>query len=174
MWHARIFSLLALLVSISSACLDPGDAAPLYADGAFSIPNGNTPTYSSGTKMNISWTTDYQSSTLWLITGCNFAEPTKSLVVGSSTNWFEWEVDTTSTNSSEIYLFRVVNTTGTTEQQQSGGFLSAGFYISGGPSSTTSSSSTSTTSTSSTSQVNPATASVTSTTAQITPTGTRE
>ncbi|KAF3006359.1 hypothetical protein E8E14_006267 [Neopestalotiopsis sp. 37M] len=137
---SRLFSLLAYLTTVSYACLNPGEDAPTYYDGAFTVPSGNTPTYSAGTKMNISWTTDFNSSTLWLITGCNFAAPTKSIVVGSSQTWTEWEVDTTSTNSSEIYLFRVVNALGSTSDQQSGGFLSAGFYIAGGPTSSSSSS----------------------------------
>ncbi|KAI0163350.1 hypothetical protein BJ166DRAFT_497989 [Pestalotiopsis sp. NC0098] len=143
---SRLCTALACLIAVTRACLTPGEDAPGYTDGSFTIPSGNTPTYTAGTKMNISWTTDFQSSTLWLITGCDFAAPTKSIVVGSSQTWTEWEVDTTSTNSSEIYLFRVVDSLGSTSEQQNGGFLSAGFYISGGPTSSSSSSSSKTTS----------------------------
>ncbi|KAK6208345.1 hypothetical protein LQW54_006969 [Pestalotiopsis sp. IQ-011] len=145
---SRLFTALACLIAVTYACLTPGEDAPGYTDGSFTIPSGNAPTYTAGTKMNISWTTDFQSSTLWLITGCNFAAPTKSIVVGSSQKWTEWEVDTASTNSSEVYLFRVVDSLGSTSEQQNGGFLSAGFYISGGPTSSSTSSKTTSSATS--------------------------
>lgn len=143
------------LINPSEACTAPGKAAAEYADGSFSIPNGNTPSYSQGSTMYITWSTTYESSTLWLISGCNYGSPLKSLVVGTTDTSFEWEVNTSSTNSSEVYLFRIVNATGTTEQQQSGGFVSASFYISGGPSSSSSllSSSSSSASSSSTSTI---------------------
>ncbi|KAH8649129.1 hypothetical protein BX600DRAFT_517522 [Xylariales sp. PMI_506] len=173
------FLLLAFLASPSNAddqsCPTlPGSAALTYTDGSFSLPKGNTPTYSSGSTMNISWTTDFEASTLWLITGCDFAAPTKSLVVGSTTPYYIWTIDTTSTNSSEVYLFRVVDSTANTTEQQIGGFLSASFYISGGPTSSSSTSSvTSTTSSSSLSNiVAPTTAGDTTTTASSSPTTT--
>lgn len=53
-----------------------------------------------------------------------------SCVANTAQTWFQWDVTTDSTNSSEIYVFRIVNGTGTAEQKAAGGFLSAAFYIS--------------------------------------------
>lgn len=52
-----------------------------------------------------------------------------SRVANTAQNWFQWDVTTDSTNSSEIYVFRGVNGTGTADQKATGGFLSASFYI---------------------------------------------
>jgi hypothetical protein len=114
----------------------PGKPPLNYVDGSFSIPSPIVPAYTTGTKLNITWSTKFQFSTLWLITGCNFESPTASLAVGTTARFFEWTVSTTSTNSSQIYLFRVVNTVGDAASQMVEGFLSSSFQISGGPTST--------------------------------------
>ncbi|KAH8646239.1 hypothetical protein BX600DRAFT_158023 [Xylariales sp. PMI_506] len=139
----------------------PGQEAVPHAVGNFTIPNGSTPSFSAGTSMNISWDTTFQLSTLWLITGCDFADPTKSLVVGTSLTYFIWDVETTSTNTSELYSFRVVDSDGSTSDQESGGFWSAVFYID--QTTTTTSSSISSTSTS-TSSISSATSAAATTT----------
>lgn len=132
-----LFTLLPFLPSCSGSQGDqacgtvPGQSAVPHDVGNFTFPNGVTPTFSAGTSMNISWTTTFSLSTLWLIAGCNFANPTKSLIAGSSATFYVWEVDTDSTNSSQLYSFRVVDATGSSASQRGGGFWSAVFYISG-------------------------------------------
>ncbi|KAI0871820.1 hypothetical protein GGS24DRAFT_41830 [Hypoxylon argillaceum] len=106
-----------------------GDPALDYTDGSFSEPNGGTSSYDPGNKMNISWTTTYETSNVYLIAGYDWASPVQ-LTTNTAQTWFQWDVTTDSTNSSEIYVFRIVNGTGTAEQKAAGGFLSAAFYIS--------------------------------------------
>lgn len=137
MWFRKLVFLVFLAFHGSASDYEcptnPGESAGFYDDGGFTVPNGNMVSFSMGTMMNISWTTDYNSVTLWLITGCDFARPTLSLVTGYSNTFFQWEVSTTSTNSSQAYLFRVVNDEGTSDDLLSGGFVSATFQIFGGP-----------------------------------------
>ncbi|KAK9781788.1 putative Mid2 domain-containing protein [Seiridium cardinale] len=121
----------------------PGQIAVPHDVGNFTFPNGATPKFSAGTAMNISWTTTFILSTLWLITGCDFANPTKSLLAGSLATYYVWEVETDYTNSSELYSFRVVDSSGDAAAQRSGAFWSAVFYISGGITSSSSLSGTS-------------------------------
>ena len=149
MWLRNLVVVVLLAIHGSASDYEcgtnPGESAGFYEDGIFTVPNGNMESFSVGTMMNISWTTEYTSMTLWLITGCDFARPTRSLVTGYSGTFFQWEVSTTSTNSSQVYLFRIVNDEGTTDDLLSGGFLSATFRIFGGPSSSASSASPSST-----------------------------
>ncbi|KAI6085677.1 hypothetical protein F4821DRAFT_147437 [Hypoxylon rubiginosum] len=130
MWF-RPLAALVLLSSIVSAQDDlpgPGEPALQYTDGAFTEPRGSQSTYNLGTTLNVSWETSYDTSNLWLIQGWQFNAPIQ-LATNIGQTWYEWTVDTDSTNKTEIYSFRVVNATGTQEQQQGGGFLSAAFYI---------------------------------------------
>ncbi|KAI8955957.1 hypothetical protein F4801DRAFT_574161 [Xylaria longipes] len=112
----RLLSLLPISLLIACTLGDddlppPGQPALKYDDGSFSEPNGGTSSYNQGAQMNISWTTTYETTT------------------NSAQSWFQWDVTTDSKNSSEIYVFRAVNGTGTADQKAVGGFLSAAFYI---------------------------------------------
>ncbi|KAI0019450.1 hypothetical protein F4780DRAFT_446263 [Xylariomycetidae sp. FL0641] len=78
--------------------------------------------------MNVSWSTFYEASDLYLIVGYDFVTPIQ-LLTNSAQPWYQWEVSTDSTNSSQIYAFRVVNAQGTEYDKLDGGFLSAPFYI---------------------------------------------
>ncbi|KAF2964168.1 hypothetical protein GQX73_g9396 [Xylaria multiplex] len=130
----RLLSLLpvSLLVAFALGQDDdlpaPGQPALEYTDGAFSEPNGGTSSYGEGNQMNISWTTTYETTNIYLIVGYDWASPIQ-LTTNTAQNWFQWVVTTDSTNSSEIYVFRGVNGTGTADQKATGGFLSASFYI---------------------------------------------
>ncbi|KAI1389082.1 uncharacterized protein F4822DRAFT_404895 [Hypoxylon trugodes] len=130
------FRPLAALICLSSIVLGqddlpgPGEPAYTYTDGGFTEPRGSQSTYRMGATMNVSWHTTFETSNLWLIVGWEFNSPIQ-LASNLGQNWYQWEVSTDSTNSSEIYAFRVVNATGTEEEQQSGGFLSAAFWIDG-------------------------------------------
>ncbi|KAI1179541.1 hypothetical protein F4777DRAFT_533004 [Nemania sp. FL0916] len=129
----RLLSLLPFTILITLVFGDddlppPGEAALPYTDGSFGEPNGGTASYDEGNKMNISWTTAYETSNLYLIVGYDWVQPVQ-LTTNTAQTWFEWDVTTDSTNSSEIYVFRVVNGTGTADQKAVGGFLSAAFYI---------------------------------------------
>ncbi|KAI1275866.1 hypothetical protein F5Y07DRAFT_160536 [Xylaria sp. FL0933] len=129
----RLLSLLpvSLLVAFASGDDDlppPGEPALDYTDGSFSEPNGGTASYNQGAQMNISWTTIYETTSIYLIAGYNWAAPIQ-LTTNSAQTWFQWDVTTDSTNSSEIYVFRGVNGTGTADQKATGGFLSAAFNI---------------------------------------------
>ncbi|KAJ2993056.1 hypothetical protein NUW58_g1960 [Xylaria curta] len=95
-------SLLAAFTLGQTGLPPPGSPALEYTDGAFLEPNGGTLEYGQGNKMNIT---------------------------NSAQSWFQWDVTTDSKNSSEIYVFRAVNGTGTAEQKALGGFLSAAFRI---------------------------------------------
>lgn len=137
MWLQRLFlfTLLAFPGIADKKCqTNPGEPPSVYSDGSFNVPSGSTLSFSVGTTMNVSWTTNYESATLWLITGCNWDHPALSLATGISYTFFQWEVSTTSTNASQVYMFRVVNTDGTYDELHNGGFLSATFDISGGSS----------------------------------------
>ncbi|KAL7623758.1 hypothetical protein AAE478_005311 [Parahypoxylon ruwenzoriense] len=154
---------LAALVCLSSVAFGqdlpgPGEPALQYTDGAFTEPRGSQSTYRLGATMNVSWATSYDTSNLWLIVGWSFNTPVQ-LASNIGQTWYEWKVATDSTNSSEIYAFRVVNATGTIEDQQGGGFLSAAFWISGLQTTSSSSSISVTASTISTSASAPATTS---------------
>ncbi|KAI3327862.1 hypothetical protein HD806DRAFT_337793 [Xylariaceae sp. AK1471] len=156
----RLLSLLPVCLVASFALGDtpippPGQPALEYTDGIFSEPDGAPFNYRPGSKMNVSWDTTYETSNLYLIVGYDFAAPIQ-IITNTAQNWFQWDVTTDSTNSSEIYVFRVVNGSGTANEQAVGGFLSASFYIpliktETTSTSTTISSTTSTTSTSTTS-----------------------
>ncbi|GAP92354.1 hypothetical protein SAMD00023353_8000220 [Rosellinia necatrix] len=130
----RLFSLLPVSLLAALALADdeglppPGSPALEYTDGSFSEPNGGTASYGQGNKMNISWTSVYETTSVYLIVGYQWASPIQ-LTTNSAQSWFQWEVSTDSTNSTEIYVFRGVNGTGTAEQVALGGFLSAAFYI---------------------------------------------
>ncbi|KAI1659165.1 hypothetical protein F4813DRAFT_354067 [Daldinia decipiens] len=134
MWFGPLSAFISLSF-LSSAVLaqdlpGPGEPALQYTDGAFSEPRGSQSTYRLGATMNVSWDTTYETSNLWLIVGWSFNSPVQ-LASNVGQTWYEWKVSTDSTNSSEIYAFRVVNASGTTEDQQGGGFLSAAFLIDG-------------------------------------------
>ncbi|KAI0449308.1 hypothetical protein F5B21DRAFT_494805 [Xylaria acuta] len=133
----RLFSLLPISLLVACALGDdstdddlppPGSPALEYTDGAFLEPNGGTSSYNQGNKMNISWTTIYETTSIYLIVGYDWAGLIQ-LTTNSGQTWFQWEVTTDSTNSSEIYVFRGVNGTGTADQTAEGGFLSAAFNI---------------------------------------------
>ncbi|KAI0865528.1 hypothetical protein F4860DRAFT_510067 [Xylaria cubensis] len=129
----RLLSLLPISLLVACVLGDdslppPGQPALDYTDGTFSEPNGGTSSYSPGNKMNISWTTTYETTNIYLIVGYDWAAPIQ-LTTNSAQTWFQWTVATDSTNSSEIYVFRGVNGTGTADQKAVGGFLSASFYI---------------------------------------------
>ncbi|KAI0439174.1 hypothetical protein F4803DRAFT_54917 [Xylaria telfairii] len=131
----RLLSLLPISLLVACALADdnsdlppPGEPALEYTDGSFSEPNGGTSSYSPGNKMNISWTTTYETTNIYLIVGYDWAAPIQ-LTTNTAQTWFQWDVTTDSTNSSEIYVFRGVNGTGTADQKAVGGFLSAAFYI---------------------------------------------
>ncbi|KAI1426367.1 hypothetical protein F5Y12DRAFT_743058 [Xylaria sp. FL1777] len=106
----------------------PGEPALQYTNGSFSEPNGGTASYNEGNVMNISWTSTYETTSIYLIVGYDWASPIQ-LTTNTAQNWFQWDVTTDSTNSSEIYVFRGVNGTGTADETATGGFLSAAFYI---------------------------------------------
>ncbi|KAI1767050.1 hypothetical protein GGR53DRAFT_161925 [Hypoxylon sp. FL1150] len=131
MWFPPLAALV-LLGSVVTAQDDdlpgPGEPALQYADGAFTEPRGEQTTYNQGTTLNVSWETSYDTSNLWVIQGWDFNSPIQ-LATNIGQTWYEWTVTTDSTNKTEIYSFRIVNATGTREQQQGGGFLSAAFYI---------------------------------------------
>jgi hypothetical protein len=87
-WERRISSkmrllslyLVPLLVAFAlgddnSDLPPPGEAALPYTDGSFSEPNGGTASYDEGNQMNISWTTTYATSNLYLIVGYEWAAP---------------------------------------------------------------------------------------------------
>ncbi|KAI1471117.1 uncharacterized protein F4812DRAFT_412826 [Daldinia caldariorum] len=142
MWFGPL-SALASLAFLSSAVLaqdppGPGEPAEVYDDGAFKEPRGTTSAYRLGATMNVSWETSYETSNLWLIVGWSWGTPIQ-LAANIGQTWYEWKVSTDSTNSSEIYAFRVVNAMGTDEEQTGGGFLSAAFWIDGLPTSSVSS-----------------------------------
>ncbi|KAI1128181.1 hypothetical protein F5Y10DRAFT_179309 [Nemania abortiva] len=177
----RLLSLLPISILVAFALADdysgdglppPGEPALDYTDGSFTEPNGGTSSYDQGNQMNISWTTTYETSNLYLIVGYDWTSPIQ-LATNTAQTWFQWDVTTDSTNSSEIYVFRVVNGTGTTEQQAAGGFLSAAFYIhiteTSQATSTSTPTSTSTISTITTSATDPA---VTTSASETTPTST--
>ncbi|KAK5631403.1 hypothetical protein RRF57_007117 [Xylaria bambusicola] len=130
----RLFSLLplSLLATLALGQDDslpaPGQPALTYTDGAFSEPNGGTSSYTQGNQMNISWTTTYETTSIYLIVGYDWANPIQ-LTTNTAQRWFQWDVTTDSTNATEIYVFRGVNGTGTADQKATGGFLSASFYI---------------------------------------------
>ncbi|KAI1108909.1 hypothetical protein F5Y14DRAFT_434391 [Nemania sp. NC0429] len=106
----------------------PGSPALPYTNGSFSEPSGNIASYSQGNRMNISWTTVYETTSIFLITGYVWAAP-KQITTNSAQTWTLWDVETDSTNSSEIYVFRAVNGTADLAEQNTGGFLSAAFFI---------------------------------------------
>ncbi|KAI2616335.1 hypothetical protein GGR54DRAFT_242467 [Hypoxylon sp. NC1633] len=127
------FRPLATLALLSSFALGqdlpgPGEPALPYDDGAFTEPTGGS--YHLGSTLNVSWHTTYETSNLWLIVGWKFNNPIQ-LATNIGQNWYDWTVSTSSNNASEIYSFRVVNATGTDEQQSGGGFLSTAFLIDG-------------------------------------------
>ncbi|KAI0485595.1 hypothetical protein F4859DRAFT_388685 [Xylaria cf. heliscus] len=131
----RLLSLLPIALLVAGALGDddddlppPGSPALEYTDGAFSEPNGRISSYNEDNKMNISWTTTYETTNIYLIVGYEWAAPIQ-LATNSAQTWFQWDVTAASTNSSEIYVLRAVNGTGTPDQQAVGGFLSAAFYI---------------------------------------------
>ncbi|KAI2779267.1 hypothetical protein F4815DRAFT_474738 [Daldinia loculata] len=175
MWFGP-FSTFISLIFLSSAILaqdlpGPGEPAFEYTDGAFTEPRGSQATYRLGATMNVSWDTTYETSNLWLIVGWSFNSPIQ-LASNVGQTWYEWKVSTDSTNSSEIYAFRVVDASGTTEDQQGGGFLSAAFWI-GGLQTTTLSSTISHISTSASAPVTTSTSTSSSVTSQ-TPESTSE
>ncbi|KAI0401174.1 hypothetical protein F4802DRAFT_439535 [Xylaria palmicola] len=133
-------SLLATVASGQSDLPPPGEPALDYADGSFLEPNGETSSYNPGNKMNISWEASYETTNIYLIKGYQWGELIQ-ITTNSAQTWVQWEVATDSTNSSEIYVFRAVNGTGTAEQKALGGFLSAAFNIPVKESTTTSPSS---------------------------------
>ncbi|KAI0130927.1 hypothetical protein F4814DRAFT_404254 [Daldinia grandis] len=142
MWF-RPLSAFISLIFLSSAILaqdlpGPGEPAFEYTDGVFAEPRGSQSTYRVGATMNVSWDTTYETSNLWLVVGWSFNSPVQ-LASNIGQKWYEWKVSTDSTNSSEIYAFRVVDASGTSEDQQGGGFLSAAFWIDGLPTTTLSS-----------------------------------
>ncbi|KAI0174414.1 hypothetical protein BJ166DRAFT_512100 [Pestalotiopsis sp. NC0098] len=136
MLRFRVLFVLLLFLSLTRGSEDdyacgtaPGQPAVTHADGNFTFPNATSPIFQAGTSMNISWTTNFALSTLWLISGCNFAVPTKNLATGLADSYFVWDVETNSTNSSQVYSFRVVNSDGSDAAQRGGGFWSVVFYI---------------------------------------------
>ncbi|KAI1501852.1 hypothetical protein F5X99DRAFT_408660 [Biscogniauxia marginata] len=88
--------------------------------------------------MNVSWSTIYETSNLYLIIGWVFASPVQ-LTTNTAQQWYQWNVEATSSNASEIYAFLIVDAGGTTDDQWNEGFLSATFWVSGDKSSTSSS-----------------------------------
>ncbi|TGJ87118.1 hypothetical protein E0Z10_g1668 [Xylaria hypoxylon] len=121
-------SLLAAFALGDDGLPPPGQPALEYINGTFSEPNGGTSSYGEGNQMNISWTTTYETTNIYLIVGYDWASPIQ-LTTNTAQNWFQWNVTTDSTNSSEIYVFRAVNGTGSADEKATGGFLSAAFYI---------------------------------------------
>ncbi|KAI1084694.1 hypothetical protein F5B20DRAFT_218249 [Whalleya microplaca] len=124
-----------LLLSAGAFCQDdslpgPGQQPGQYTDGSFSEPKASQSTYRLGSTMNVSWTTTYETSNLWLIVNWSFNSPVQ-LASNLGQTWYEWKVSTDSRNSSDIYAFRIVNATGTDDAQKNGGFLSAAFWIDG-------------------------------------------
>ncbi|KAI0853846.1 hypothetical protein F5Y00DRAFT_61484 [Daldinia vernicosa] len=176
MWFGPLSAFISLIF-LSSAVLaqdlpGPGEPAFEYTDGAFTEPRGSQSTYRLGATMNVSWETTYETSNLWLIVGWSFNSPVQ-LASNIGQTWYEWTVSTDSTNSSEIYAFRVVDASGTSEDQQGGGFLSAAFWIGGLPTTTLSSSTISHISTSASAPVTTSTSASPSVTSQ-TPESTSE
>ncbi|PMD25447.1 hypothetical protein NA56DRAFT_642450 [Hyaloscypha hepaticicola] len=124
-------SLICRLVLCDSNCYPPpGQVALTYADGSFMEPNSVPSVFGVGAKLNISWTTIYPTSTLYMITGCNWNQPLQ-LAANVAQTWFEWVVQPMSNNASETYAFRVVDPIGNATEQQIGGFVSAAFFIGG-------------------------------------------
>ncbi|KAI5862463.1 hypothetical protein GGS23DRAFT_101653 [Durotheca rogersii] len=179
MWLLRLAALLCLSALALGQLPNPGEPALKYSDGAFIEPKGSQSSYPMGATMNVSWTTTYETSNLWLIVAWEFNQPVL-LASNIGQTWYAWEVSTDSTNATQIYSFRVVDAQGTEAQQKGGGFLSASFFISGlraTSSSTTStstssaSSSTFTTSITSTSSAGAFDATLPTTSVEVTPSG---
>jgi hypothetical protein len=71
-----LLSLICRLVLCDSNCYPPPGQVPLfYVNGSFVEPNSVPFIFGQGAKLNISWTTIYPTSTLYLIVGCNWNEP---------------------------------------------------------------------------------------------------
>jgi len=71
-----LLSLICSFVLCDSTCYPPpGQAALIYTDGSFMEPNSVPFTFGQGAKLNISWTTIYPTSTLYMIVGCNWNQP---------------------------------------------------------------------------------------------------
>lgn len=78
----RLFSLLSFSLWAASALGQddeglppPGSPALTYTDGSFSEPNGGTASYNQGTRMNISWSSVYETTSVYLIVGYDWASP---------------------------------------------------------------------------------------------------
>ncbi|KAI1452296.1 hypothetical protein F4805DRAFT_447970 [Annulohypoxylon moriforme] len=127
------FRLFATLIYLSLAVVGqdmpgPGEPAPTFADGAFTEPRGEQSTYTLGSSINITWDTTYETANLWLIVDWSYDKPIQ-LASNIAQRWYQWQVATSSHNSSQIYAFRLVNATGTASEQSDGGFTSAAFWI---------------------------------------------
>jgi hypothetical protein len=71
-----LLSLICRLVLCDNTCYPPpGQVAQTYADGSFMEPNSVPFIFGLGAKLNISWTTIYPTSTLYMIVGCNWNQP---------------------------------------------------------------------------------------------------
>jgi len=71
-----LLSLICRLVLCDNTCYPPpGQVSLTYPDGSFMEPNSVPSTFGAGAKLNISWTTIYPTSTLYLIGGCNWNQP---------------------------------------------------------------------------------------------------
>ncbi|KEQ91089.1 hypothetical protein AUEXF2481DRAFT_33408 [Aureobasidium subglaciale EXF-2481] len=103
---------------------------PVYPSnsGTFTWPRGaSTGTFTEGSTMNISWTTDFPNVNLWLIIDKAWAAPV-SLVSSYSTSWYIWDVKC-GQNCSVPFLLRAVNAAGSDDDQQHGGFYSYQFWV---------------------------------------------
>jgi hypothetical protein len=71
-----LLSLICPLVLCDNTCYPPpGQVHPTYTDGSFMEHNSVPFTFGLGAKLNISWTTIYPTSTLYMIVGCNWNQP---------------------------------------------------------------------------------------------------
>ncbi|KAI1170239.1 hypothetical protein F4777DRAFT_592105 [Nemania sp. FL0916] len=132
-------------------------------DGVFKFPNSYPTTFKEGSGINITWSTNYQASNLYYYQSGKVATSIQ-ITTNLAQQWYQWQVYAEESDLTLPYVFRVVNTFGTTEDQTQGGFWSASFYISRtGPSASASSSKTSSSSTSTTSSTQSTSSSSTTT-----------
>ncbi|CAK3899481.1 hypothetical protein B0A51_16457 [Lecanosticta acicola] len=103
-------------------------APPTYTDGKFTNPDtSKAQIFTDGSEMNVTWTTTYDSVTLWLIYDGHYNNPTL-LISGTTQDWYLWTVNDDN-NNTRPFSFRAVSTDGTQQQQRQGGFYTGQFWI---------------------------------------------
>lgn len=70
-----IVSLCLVRFSLARCPEEPLPETALYSDGHFFYPNGDPSCFKLGSKLNISWESNYETVNLWLIENDKFNEP---------------------------------------------------------------------------------------------------